>query len=143
HSTQHTDDGGNADLKELGVGAMAVSDVRRGNLGVLGGGPGGGLGAWLRRLVGPVEDQVGGVEVKVLQGQFREVNGLGGDGGEDGMALREERIQGPATSSAPTAFSASPRRSGTSGVAAAGWCAMECWPWTGGGGRRRGRRVRP
>src|SRR5262249_36503297 len=50
----------------------------------------------LRRLIGAIEDQVCSVEVEALRGEFGEAQSLGGDGGEDGVALAEEGIEGTA-----------------------------------------------
>src|SRR5262249_32923934 len=58
------------------------------------GGQGGGGGRWVGRLVGAVEGEMGGVEVQAVAGQLGEANGLGGDGGEDGVALGEKGIEG-------------------------------------------------
>src|SRR5947209_5729167 len=46
--------------------------------------------------VGPVEDQVGGVEMQVLQGQAGQSQGLGRAAGENGVALLEEGVKGTA-----------------------------------------------
>ena len=39
---------------------------------------------------------MGRVEVQAVEGEFGEVDGLGGDGGEDGVALGEEGVECPA-----------------------------------------------
>ena len=73
----------------------AVRDVSGGNVVTRSRRPGGGSRAWLRGLVGSVEDQVGGVKVEPVEGEFGEVDGLGSDGGLDGVALAEEGVECP------------------------------------------------
>ena len=90
------DDGGNTDLNQFDiVGAMAIGEVR-------GRKEGGGGRGWqrqilrsrLRRLVGAVEEDMGGIKVETLGCQFGQAQGLLGDAGLDGVALVEEGVEG-------------------------------------------------
>jgi hypothetical protein len=92
HGSEFVHDRGNSDLNELFVSAVAVRDVSRGDIAACGR-PGGCRRAWLGGLVGSVEDEVCGVEVEAVEGEFSELDGLGGDGGKDGMALGEESVE--------------------------------------------------
>ncbi len=85
-----------ADLDELGVIPIAVRDVSRRHVRRGGWWPRQFRWPWLGRLVSPVEDEVGGVEVKAIAGQVGAVEGLGSDRGDDGVALAEEGVEGPA-----------------------------------------------
>src|SRR5262249_56913861 len=87
---------GDADLEELGVIPVAVREVSRRDVRSSGWWPGQRRRPWLGGFVSPVEEEVGGVEVEAVAGEVREVEGLGSDRGEDGVALREEGVQGPA-----------------------------------------------
>src|SRR5436309_8535762 len=93
-STQLIDHRGNAYLDQLGVVTMAMCNVRRWDGCGDRRGPGHGPGSWLGRLVGAVEDEVGGVEVQAVAGQVAQVDGLGRHRREDGVALAEESIEG-------------------------------------------------
>jgi hypothetical protein len=84
-----------ADLNEFGVIPIAARDVSRRNVGTTVRGPGSVGRSWLRGLVGPVKDEVGRVEVQAVKGEFGEVDGLGGYGSQDGVALGEEGVERP------------------------------------------------
>jgi hypothetical protein len=84
----------NADLNELGVIPMPVRDVSWGE--VISRRPGSGRRSWPRGLVGPGENEMGGVEVEAVEREVGEADGPGSDGRQDGVALAEESVEGSA-----------------------------------------------
>jgi hypothetical protein len=96
------DHGGDADLNHAAIAEIALGDVCRGQQTVAGQralvriqrivarGPSNGI------LVGAAEGEIGGVEVKALQGKVGEFQGAQGGIGHDGMAFSEEGVQGAA-----------------------------------------------
>src|SRR5262249_36715129 len=96
---QLIDDRGDADMDDLVLAGVAAGDVGGWDVGggvVLVEGPGDVVGARLGAVVGAGEGQGRGVEVQAGGGQFGQAQGLGGDAGEDGVALAEEGVEGPA-----------------------------------------------
>src|SRR5581483_11464870 len=73
---------------------IAVRDVSRWHVGGWGRWPGAGEWPWLRRLVGSGEAQMRGVKMQSVAWQVSQVDGLRRDGGQDGMALAEEGVEG-------------------------------------------------
>src|SRR4051794_28366779 len=94
--TEFIHHGSNTNLDELGVITIAMRDVSRGDIPAASRGPGSGRRSWLRRLIGSVEDEVGGIEVEAVAGEVGELEGLDSDSGEDGVTLTEEGIEGTA-----------------------------------------------
>jgi len=93
NGTELVHDGSDADLNELGVIAIAVGDVSRRYVAACRRWPGQVLGSRLGGRVGSVEAEVSGIEVQAVERELGQEDGLGSDGGQDGMALGEEGIE--------------------------------------------------
>src|SRR5262249_57127568 len=89
-------EGGNADLDKLGLIPIAMGDVSRRNVRRLRGWPGHLRRPWHGRLVSSVEDKVGGIKVEAIEGQFGELDDLGGDSREDRVAFGKGGVKGSA-----------------------------------------------
>ena len=96
NGTQFIDHGGDADLDEFGVIPIAVGDVSRGDVAPVGRRPRGVLPGVAGRTHRLRRSEVGRVKVQAVEREFGEVDGLGGDGGLDGVALGEEGVEGSA-----------------------------------------------